>query len=61
MSDAEWKYYFKKKGNDVNILFKKFIFSKWITVNITFQWYLNAIGHIRKNGVNSFLLICQYL
>ena len=54
VSNAEWKYNFKKKGNNVNILLKKFIFSTWITVSITFQWYLNSTGHIRKSIVTAF-------
>lgn len=36
MNNAEWKHCFKEKGNNVTILLKKFAFSKWITVSITF-------------------------
>lgn len=54
VNNAEWRHHFFKKGYNVNILLKKFAFSKWITVNIIFLWYLKSTGHVRKSIVTAF-------
>lgn len=61
VNNAEWRHYFYKKGYNVNIPLKKFAFSKWITVSITFLWCLKSTGHVRKSIVTAFFLKCQYL
>lgn len=54
VNNAEWRHYFYKKGYNVNIPLKKFAFSKWITVSITFLWCLKSTGHVRKSIVTAF-------
>lgn len=54
VSNAEWKHYFKEKGNNVNFLLKKFVVSKWITVSITFLWCLKSTWYVRKSIVTAF-------